>query len=128
MTCWSGRGLPLRGDAERKLLYTIIDFQGVASLQRGENENCIMCRGDSACILPISPMVVHLKPEGSRNAIRHFSEYLERFPDDFEVRRLLNIAHMTLGEHPGKVDPRYVLSIDRFVKSEFEIGKFRDVV
>ena len=39
-------------------------------------------------------------PTGSRLAIRHFTEYLEQFPDDLEVRWLLNLAHMTLGEHP----------------------------
>ena len=40
---------------------------------------------------------------------------------------LLNLAYMTLGEHPDKVDPRYLLKLDRFAHSEFDIGKFRDV-
>jgi hypothetical protein len=44
-----------------------------------------------------------------------------------EVRWLLNVAHMTLGEHPHLVDARYVLSLERFFKSEFDIGKFRDI-
>src|SRR5262249_9028099 len=35
--------------------------------------------------------------------------------------------HMTLGEHPGGVDPKYRITLDRFVKSEFDIGRFRDV-
>ena len=60
-------------------------------------------------------------------AIRHFTEYLERFPDDLEIRWLLNVAHMTLGEHPQKVDPRFLISLDHFLKSEFDIGKFRDI-
>ena len=34
---------------------------------------------------------------------------------------------MTLGEHPDKVDPRFVISLDRFRESEFDIGKFRDI-
>jgi len=108
-------------------LYTIIFFQGVTALRRGENDNCIMCRGESSCILPISAAAVHTKPEGSRLAIRHFTEYLERFPDDLAVRWLLNLAHMTLGEHPDKVDRRFLISLDRFRNSEFDIGKFRDV-
>ena len=62
-----------------------------------------------------------------KTAIHHFTEYLEQFPDDLEARWLLNLAHMTLGEHPRNVDPRYVLSIDHFTKSEFDIGRFRDV-
>ena len=59
-----------------------------------------MCRGESSCILPIAPAAVHTNPTGSRLAIRHFTEYLEQFPDDLEVRWLLNLAHMTLGEYP----------------------------
>ena len=115
------------GTTGQKLLFTIIYAQGVTALRRGENENCIMCRGESSCILPIASSAVHTNPLGSRTAIEHFTEYLEQFPDDLEVRWLLNLAHMTLGEHPAKVHPKYVLSIEKFVNSEFDIGKFRDV-
>ena len=59
------------------------------------------------------PAAVHTNPAGSRLAIRHFTEYLEQFPDDLEVRWLLNLAHMTLGEHPDKVDPRFLIRLDR---------------
>ena len=116
-----------REDLARGLLYNVIYLQGVAALRRGENANCVMCRGESACILPIAPAAVHLKPEGSRDAIRHFTEYLDQFPDDLEVRWLLNIAHMTLGEHPDKVDPGHLIRLDSFEKSEFDIGRFLDV-
>jgi ASPIC and UnbV/FG-GAP-like repeat len=108
-------------------LYTVIFFQGMCAMRQGETENCIMCRGDSSCMLPIVPAAVHTNPAGSRRAIRHFTEYLERFPDDLAVRWLLNLAHMTLGEHPDKVDPRYLIRLDHYLKSEFDIGKFRDV-
>lgn len=108
-------------------LYNIIYLQGVYALRLGETENCVMCRGESSCILPISSAAVHTKPEGSRLAIGHFAEYLEQFPNDLEVRWLLNLAYMTLGEHPQKVDPRFVISLDRFTKSEFDIGVFRDI-
>src|ERR1700677_2695964 len=86
-----------------------------------------MCRGESSCIIPISPSAVHANRLGSELAVKHFMEYLEQFPDDFEVRWLLNLAHMTLGEHPQKVDSRYLIKMDPFYKSEFDIGKFRDV-
>src|SRR5581483_11635845 len=84
-------------------LYSVIYLQGVTALRRGETENCVMCRGESSCILPIAPTAVHTVPEGSRLAVHHFMEYLEQFPDDLAVRWLLNLAHMTLGEHPEKV-------------------------
>src|SRR5262249_35110972 len=61
-------------------LATVIFFQGVSALRRGETENSILCRGESSCILPIVPAAVHTNPTGSRLAIRHFTEYLEQFP------------------------------------------------
>jgi hypothetical protein len=108
-------------------LYTFIFSQGVTALRQGETENCVMCRGESSCILPISPAAVHIHPEGSRVAIRHFTEYLDEFPDDLEVRWLLNVAHMTLGEHPDQVDRRFLVSLDHWSRNEFDIGKFRDI-
>jgi hypothetical protein len=87
-------------------LFSIIFAQGVTSLRRGEDENCILCRGESSCIIPISPAAIHTFPQGSQQAIHHFSEYLKEFPDDLEVCWLLNLAHMTLGEYPQKVDPQ----------------------
>jgi hypothetical protein len=116
-----------REDLKPEWLYTVAYVQGVIALRRGETENCVQCRGESACILPIAPAAVHTRPEGSRRAVRHFTEYLERFPDDLDVRWLLNIAHMTLGEHPGKVDPRFLIPMERFSRSAFDIGAFRDV-
>ncbi len=108
-------------------LATAIYLQGVTALRWGENENCIMCRGESSCIFPISGAAVHTNPTGSRLAIQHFTEYLEHFPTDLEVCWLLNLAHMTLGEYPDRVDSRFRLNFDRFCNSEFDIGKFRDV-
>lgn len=111
----------------RDWLFTIVYLQGVMALRRGENENCILCRGESSCILPIASAAVHTNPDGSRLAIERFTEYLRQFPADLEVRWLLNLAHMTLGEHPEKVDPRFLISLDHFRKCEFDIGRFRDV-
>jgi len=94
------------GELKEKWLFTVIYFQGVTALRIGENENCVMCRGESSCILPIAAQAVHTNPRGSRLAIGYFTEYLEQFPDDLEVRWLLNLAHMTLGQHPHAVNSR----------------------
>ncbi len=119
--------LDTRPEIAQEVLYSVIYFQGITALRRGETDNCVMCRGESSCILPISTAAVHTIPTGSRLAIRHFTEYLERFPDDLQVRWLLNIAHMTLGEHPQKVDPKYLVSLEHYLSNEFNIGKFRDI-
>jgi len=118
----------IRGtDKESDRLYTIIYYKGLSALRMGENDNCILCRGESSCIFPIAPAAVHTNPAGSRLAIKHFTEYLQKFPDDLEVQWLLNLAHMTLGEHPDKIDPRHRLPLNGFLNSEFDIGQFRDV-
>lgn len=111
----------------REALYSIIVLQGVTALRIGENENCILCRGESSCIIPISPSARHTNPYGSRLAIVHFLEYLDEFPNDLEICWLLNLAYMTLGEYPQGVDPRHLVSLDHFDHSEFDIGKFRDI-
>jgi hypothetical protein len=111
----------------RDWLFTIIYCQGVTALRRGEDENCIMCRGESSCILPLNPAAIHTHPLGSQLAIKHFSEYLAQFPRDPSVPWLLNLAHMTLGEYPDRVDPRFLIRLDHFEKSEFDIGQFRDI-
>ncbi len=114
-------------DVQAEYLGSLMYFQGVAALRRGEDENCIMCRGESSCIVPIQSAAVHQVPTGSRLAIAHFTEYLQVHPEDLEVRWLLNLAHMTLGEHPHGVDPRYLISLDKFTNSELDIGRFRDI-
>ena len=116
-----------RDALEEQWLFSVIFFQGVSAMRLGENENCILCRGESSCIVPINAAAVHTKPDGSRAAIGYFTEYLEQFPDDIGVQWLLNVAHMTLGEYPSKVDPRFRLDLDGFLHPGAGIGKFRDV-
>ncbi|MHB1556781.1 MAG: FG-GAP-like repeat-containing protein [Isosphaeraceae bacterium] len=139
---WNSEGQPDRAarelDDARKLadaddvlraewLCSLLYLQGVTAMRRGENENCIDCRGEGSCVLPIAPTAVHTKTDGSRAAIGYFTRLLEEYPDDLDIRWLLNLAHMTLGEYPDKVDPRYLVPLDHFVNSERDIGRFRDV-
>jgi hypothetical protein len=111
----------------RQLLFSIIYYQGVTAMRLAETENCIDCETNSACILPIDPSAVHKVTRGAKAAVEHFTQYLKEFPDDLEVRWLLNLAHMTLGEYPEKVDPKQLLSLAHFTKSRAVMGKFRDI-
>ncbi len=110
----------------REWLSTIIWMQAIAGMRRGEDENCIECRGEGSCIFPIARAARHTNPAGSRLAIRHFTEYLQRHPDDPGARWLLNLAYMTLGEHPEAVPASYLIGLEHF-RSEFDIGRFRDI-
>src|SRR5262249_33262438 len=100
---------------------TILFLQGIPAFGPGESENCAECGCESSCIFPIRPQAVHHKPEGSRAAIRHFTAYLQIFPDDLGVRWLLNLAYMTLGEYPQRVPSPYLIGLEPF-ESEFDIG------
>lgn len=123
----------LRNDVERRpelakdALYTIIFFQGVSALRKGETDNCIACRGESSCIIPIAPAALHVNRAGSELAIKRFGEYLDRFPDDLGARWLLTIAAMTLGESSAKVDPGRLISLEAYLKPEAEMRGFRDI-
>jgi len=99
---------------------------GIVALRRGEVENCIACVGPSSCIYPIAPEAVHKQQAGSREAIAHFTAYLEEMPGDLRVRWLLNLAYMTLDEYPQKVPPQYLIPLDSF-RSRIEIGRFENV-
>jgi tetratricopeptide (TPR) repeat protein len=87
---------------------------GIIALRRGEVENCIDCVGPSSCIFPLAAGAVHTNPEGSREALEHFTAYLEKRPGDLRVRWLLNLCYMTLGEYPEKVPPRFLVPISSF--------------
>jgi hypothetical protein len=115
-------------DPERlqRELPAVLFLQGIAALRRGETENCVECGCESSCIFPIQPAAYHQKPEGSRQAIRYFTEYLQIFPDDIGVRWLLNLAYMTLGEYPERVPEPYRIPLEPF-QSEMDIGRFVDI-
>ena len=85
-----------------------------------------MRRLPSSCIFPIAGQAVHTYPEGSRQAVKYFSAYLEEQPGDLRVRWLLNLAYMTVGEYPSKVPPRYLIPLDRF-RSKIDIGRFSNI-
>jgi hypothetical protein len=99
---------------------------GVIHLRRGETENCLDCLGPSSCIFPIAAEAVHQKTSGSREAIRHFIEYLRQRPEDVGVRWLVNVAYMTLGEYPAKVPSNLLIPLDSF-RSKLDIGRFENV-
>ena len=129
-SCLKRRGPGSRARrAGRAWLFTrVIYFQGVTALRRGENENCIMCRGESSCILPIAPAAVHTNPDRLPAGDPPFHRVSRAVP-----RRPRGPLAAQPGPHdPGRVSrtrsiPRFLISLDRFLKSEFDIGKFRDI-
>jgi tetratricopeptide (TPR) repeat protein len=102
---------------------------GVAYLHKAEMDNGVYREPDDRCIFPPRPgnsSSKYAKPEDSKQAIEYFSKYLEQKPDDLEVKWLLNLAYMTLGQYPQGVPQKYLIPPDVFESKE-NIGRFVDV-
>jgi hypothetical protein len=99
---------------------------GVAHLRRGELENCVHDHNADRCLFPIRGGGRHDLPSGSRAAVLHFSRALELDPSDLEARWLLNLAHMTLGQYPGKVPAEHLIPPAAFASGD-DPGHFPDV-
>ncbi len=98
----------------------------LSHLRLGEQQNCLLNHTSASCILPIQQAGFHELEDGSREAIRLYTGLLEEEPRRWDYRWLLNIAHMTLGEYPEQVDPRWLLP-DSLFRSDYEMPRFEDI-
>jgi hypothetical protein len=103
---------------------------GVAYMRLGETQNCCLRNHPDSCILPIEGKGVHTNQEGSRQAITCFTQVLENTePEDprhLKARWLLNLAWMTLGEHPGSVPEEHLIPPEAF-KSTTPLKRFVNI-
>jgi tetratricopeptide (TPR) repeat protein len=100
---------------------------GVAYLHLSEMENGVYVRpGDLGIFPPVNPKASYKKAEDSKLAIEYFTKYLAHTPDDVEVKWLLNLAYMTLGQYPSGVPQAFLIPESAFQSKE-DIGRFVDV-
>ena len=104
------------------LVYETIFRVGVAHLRRGETENCCRRNTPQSCILPIRGGGLHTNTDGSRQAIRYFTEVLKTAPREsrayLKAQWLLNIAYMTVGGYPEDVPEPYRIAPATFDSAE----------
>ncbi|MBI3415734.1 MAG: CRTAC1 family protein, partial [Verrucomicrobia bacterium] len=98
----------------------------LAYLRLGEQENCLLNHTIDSCLMPIQSGGFHKLPRGSRGAIEILQEQLKKDQNDLRAGWLLNLAYMTLGEHPDKVPPQFLIPQKVFA-SEYDIKRFPDV-
>lgn len=110
-------------DVQQQVYYLV----GVANLRDAETVNCVHCINGERCLFPISGEGVHEDKTSSRNAIQYFTKALEMNPDDRKARWLLNVTYMTLGEHPEKVPPQYVIEPSTFKGEPSPVGAFSNI-
>ena len=120
----------VQGEVEQKRIFENIFMLGVAWMRRGETENCCSRFTPESCIIPISKNAIHVKEEGSRNAIKYFNELLKKAPEKsvwhYRSKWLLNIAWMTLGQYPDKLPKEHLIPESSF-QSDQSYPVFRNV-
>jgi ASPIC and UnbV/FG-GAP-like repeat/PPIC-type PPIASE domain len=102
---------------------------GVAYFHKSEMENGEYRTPGDRCLFPPRvgvPFPKFVKKEDSEKAVQYFLQYLEQKPDDLEVKWLLNLSYVTLGEYPQGVPKKYLLPRSAF-ESKVNIGRFVDV-
>jgi hypothetical protein len=99
---------------------------GVAFLHKAEDDNGVYTAPGDRCLFPPLQPTSYRETASARKAVTYFQRYLEKKPDDLEVRWLLNLAYMTLGGYPSAVPPAQLIPPSAFA-STGTIGRFTDV-
>ena len=100
---------------------------GTSYLHLAEMENGAYRESGSIDIFPpLAGAVSFRKPENARLALNYFSAFLDAAPDDLQVRWLLNLTYVMLGQYPQGVPPKYLIAQNAF-RSYQDIGHFTDV-
>jgi len=114
-----------------ELQTTLLMMLSVAWFRVGETENCVFCEDGQSCIFPFADASIHRRRTGSEHARVHLLELLALKPHDLAARWLVNLAAMTLGEHPQGLPETLVIPADpwpavddvpRFVNRAPELG------
>jgi tetratricopeptide (TPR) repeat protein len=99
---------------------------GIGYLHKSEMDNGVYRNPGDRCLFPMRPDLRYAQTDSSAKAVQYFLKYLDRKPDDIEVRWLLNLTYMTMGNYPSGVPQKYLLPLDSFTSAE-KIGRFTDV-
>jgi hypothetical protein len=102
---------------------------GVGYLHKSEMDNDVYRNPGDRCIFPMRPDLHFAQTASAAKAIQYFTKYLERKPDDLEVKWLLNLTQMYMGNYPSGVPQKYLLPLPSFASSSTgeSIGRFTDV-
>jgi hypothetical protein len=98
----------------REVLAQYHALLATAYLRLAEQQNCVAHHGVDSCHLPIRGSGVHVDPEGSERAMVEFTRALQLHPEDQSSRWLLNLAAMTVGQHPAGIEAGYQITPQAF--------------
>jgi tetratricopeptide (TPR) repeat protein len=109
-----------------QVLATLEESLGILYLHASEMENDVYRNPGERCLFPMRPGLRYRQTSNSEKAVQQFLKCLTRQPDNLEVKWLLNLAEMTLGNYPNGVPPQYLMAPSLFASAE-SIGRFTDV-
>ena len=107
----------------------LTEVLGVAYLHKSELENDVYRNPGERCTFPPRKNLCYQQTSDSEKAIAFLTKYLELKPersDAVQVKWLLNLAYMTLGEYPAGVPQKYLIPPSVFASKE-DAGRFVDV-
>jgi len=108
-------------------LPNLLESLGTAYLHRSEMRNGIYSQSTDLDIFPpLNNGTSYQQKEDSEQAITYYTEYLKNNPQDLEVRWLLNLSYMTLGQYTAGVPAEYRIAESAF-RSMQTVGRFVDV-
>jgi tetratricopeptide (TPR) repeat protein len=99
---------------------------GIAHLHKAGMENDLFAKPGEFCLLNGKPRRGYAKTADAEKAVEYFLRYLEKKPEELEVRWLLNIAYMALGAYPARVPSQYLIPPSALQSAE-DVGHFNDV-
>jgi tetratricopeptide (TPR) repeat protein len=109
-----------------KMLPELEEVLGTAYLHKSEMENDVYRKPGDRCLFPPRKPFRYQKTQDSERAVFYLTKFLEQKPDVLEVKWLLNLAYMTLGEYPSGVPAKYRIAPSVFESKE-NVGRFVDV-
>ena len=101
-------------------------YQGLAWMQRAENQNCVAQHGPYSCILPIHEDAIHTTPAAARRAREIFAEHFEKHPAEVQARWLMNVMAMVTGDYPESIPESLRVSDFQLARDE-AFSTFRNV-
>jgi hypothetical protein len=107
----------------------LTEVLGVAYLHKARMENGVFSEPGALCIFPPRGSACFAQTDDSKRAVEYLTQYLQLKPepaDAVQVKWLLNLAYMTLGEYPAGVPAEWRIAPSLF-ESEENTGRFVDV-
>ena len=109
-----------------KAMPELDEVLAIAYLHKAEMDNDVYKNPGIRCLFPPQSKIRYEKPESSEKAISHALKYLSISPNSLDIRWILNLAYMTLGQYPDGVPKQYLIPESAF-ESKDSIGRFTDI-